>query len=86
MKKKQKQSQAKENSFHKEENTPQLQDMLDSDIFKKLQAKKQELKKEEQVKQEEAEKKKIKERKEREKNKSFEELLNESSIDWKNYK
>lgn len=61
-------------------------DHLDQNIFAKLKEKQQELKAETRKKQEEEEERKRKERKQREKNKSFEELLGESSLDWKDFK
>lgn len=63
-----------------------LKDLLNPELVKKLQQTKLELKEVEQRKLKEEEARKREERRLREKNKSFEELLNESSLDWKNYK
>lgn len=61
-------------------------DHLDQNVFAKLKEKQQELKMEEKKQQELEEEQKRLERKQREKNKSFEELFNESSLDWKKFK
>ncbi len=63
-----------------------LKDHLQGDILTKLQEKKKELKaKEEDERLQQAEQRR-REREEREKNKSFEELLDESGLDWKKFK
>lgn len=64
----------------------QLKDTLGAELLQKLQDTKKELKNEEEQKKQEAAKKKAEERRLREKNKSFEELLAESEMDWKKYK
>lgn len=61
-------------------------DHLDQNVFAKLKEKQQELKIEAKRQQELEEEQKRQERKQREKNKSFEELLNESNLDWKKFK
>lgn len=63
-----------------------LKDRLQGDLLQQLQEKKTQLKQEEEKKQEEARLKAIEERKQREANKSFEELLNESHLDWETFK
>jgi Protein of unknown function (DUF3886) len=63
-----------------------LGDMLNEDLMKKLKNTKQELKAAEELKKEAEEQKKREERRLKEKNKSFEELFNESSMNWKDYK
>ncbi|MEI2665125.1 YqkE family protein [Rossellomorea sp. LJF3] len=63
-----------------------LKNSINGDIFEQLKQKKAELEKVESVKKEEDRLRKIEEKKQREKNKSFEELLNESNMNWKNYK
>lgn len=63
-----------------------LFDQLDQDVLNKLKAKKQELKVEAQRQEAADEERKREERRQREKNKSFEELLSESNLDWKNFK
>lgn len=63
-----------------------LGDMLNKDLLDQLQGKKSELKAEESKKQEEEARKKAEERRLKEKNKSFEELLGESDLNWKEFK
>ncbi|WP_064091095.1 YqkE family protein [Rossellomorea aquimaris] len=63
-----------------------LKNSINENIFQQLKNKKEELEKEEAVKKEEERVKKAEEKRIREKNKSFEELLNESNMNWKNYK
>ncbi|MBH0229779.1 YqkE family protein [Halobacillus yeomjeoni] len=63
-----------------------LGDHLNADVLKKLRSKKSELKEQEEVRQEEERKRRLEEKKRKEANKSFEELLNESDLDWKSYK
>lgn len=71
-------------SKKQEENS--LKDRLDPAIVKALQGKKESLKQVEVDKIEKIRKQKIADRKEREANKSFEELLGESDLNWKNFK
>jgi hypothetical protein len=81
---KKKQKQVKKSE--KKEDKPTLFDHLDQSAILKLKEKKTQLK-EQQVKQEEEEaERKKEERRQREKNKSFEDLLNESELDWKKFK
>lgn len=63
-----------------------LGDMLNEQMMKKLKNKKKDLTAQEKAQQEAEEERKRKERIEREKNKSFEELLSESELDWKDFK
>ncbi|NHM29033.1 YqkE family protein [Neobacillus terrae] len=63
-----------------------LGDMINQDLFKQLKDKQQELKAAETKKAEEEEARKREERRLREKNKSFEELLNENQMNWKDFK
>ncbi|MFK2824280.1 DUF3886 domain-containing protein [Bacillus sp. B190/17] len=63
-----------------------LKDTLNAGILEQLKEKQKKLKVEEEAKQAAAEQKKREERRRREKNKSFEELLNESNMDWEKYK
>ncbi|MCD7033276.1 YqkE family protein [Metabacillus sp. GX 13764] len=70
----------------KQEKETILKDYLNQDLLKKLQSMKTDLKTEEAQKEEAARQAKLKELKEREKNKSFEELLNESDMNWKKFK
>ncbi|MCY9142001.1 YqkE family protein [Peribacillus frigoritolerans] len=60
--------------------------MINQDIMSQLRQKQKELNEAEQEKKAAEEEKKREERKRREKNKSFEELLGESNLNWKNYK
>lgn len=63
-----------------------LGERLQGDLVEKLKAKQKSLREEENRKQEEELARRREEAKLREKNKSFEELLNESSIDWTKFK
>ena len=63
-----------------------LGDQLNSDVLSKLKSKQTELKKQAVEREEQEKKRRIEERKRREANKSFEELLNESELDWKSFK
>lgn len=63
-----------------------LGDMLGEDLLNQLKEQKQQLKAAEEKKQFEEEERKREERRLKEKNKSFEELLNESPMDWKKFK
>ncbi|HEY4553545.1 MAG TPA: YqkE family protein [Bacillaceae bacterium] len=77
---------AHEKPKKKESEAVTLKDTLNEDILHKLKQAQQQMEQEERRKIEETEKQKREERKRREKNKSFEELLNESSFDWKDFK
>ncbi|RDU34987.1 DUF3886 domain-containing protein [Neobacillus piezotolerans] len=70
----------------KEDKPLTLGDMLNQDLVNKLKNRQQELKAEEARKAEEEEVRKREERRLREKNKSFEDLLNESGMNWKEFK
>ncbi|MBB5326293.1 Skp family chaperone for outer membrane proteins [Anoxybacillus tepidamans] len=63
-----------------------LKDYLDTDLYAKLRAKKSALEAEEKRKKAEEEARKREEQRQREKNKTFEELLNESNLDWRKFK
>jgi hypothetical protein len=63
-----------------------LMDRLNADLFAQLKEKKKELEAEQQRKKEEEEARKREEQRRREKNKTFEELLNESNLDWRKFK
>lgn len=63
-----------------------LKDALSPSVLEQLKKAQHNLKAEEVRKQEEEVESRRREKREREKNKSFEELLEESSMDWKNYK
>ncbi|WP_019154390.1 YqkE family protein [Robertmurraya massiliosenegalensis] len=83
MKKKKQKTQPKQKNDDK---PVTLGDMLNADLLKQLKDQKQQLKDAEEKKQLEEEERKREERRLREKNKSFEELLNESPMDWKKFK
>lgn len=70
----------------KDEAAVTLGDMLNIDLVNQLKNKQMELKAEEERKKEAEEQRKKEERRLKEKNKSFEELLNETSMDWKKFK
>ncbi|HEY9576387.1 MAG TPA: DUF3886 domain-containing protein [Pseudobacillus sp.] len=63
-----------------------LKDTLNAGILEQLKEKQKKLKVEEEERKAAAEQQKREERRRREKNKSFEELLNESSMDWEKFK
>ncbi|WP_449536839.1 YqkE family protein [Ferdinandcohnia sp. Marseille-Q9671] len=63
-----------------------LGDYLNEDILSKLKDTQKQLKAEEQKQQEDALERQREERRQREKNKSFEELFNESNLKWSDYK
>lgn len=81
-----KQKQQKRKPQKKEDDRLTLQDSLNQDILSKLKQAQQDLKAEEESRKLQEEERKREERRQREKNKSFEELLNESSMDWQKYK
>lgn len=83
---KKKQQNQKNNKKPQQEDKISVLDHLDQSVFAKLKEKQQELKIEAIKKQEIEEEKKRLERKQREKNKSFEDLFNESELDWKKFK
>lgn len=63
-----------------------VSERIDGSILQQLKEKKKHLATVEEMRQKQEEERKIKERREREKNKSFEELLSESELSWKDYK
>lgn len=73
-------------SKKKKDDNVTIGDHLNQELFSKLKEKHKELKHEAQTKIEEEKEKIRKERIQKEKNKSFEELLNESDLDWKSFK
>lgn len=70
----------------KDDATVTLGDMINQDLFRQLKDKQLELKVAEEKRKEKEELRKREERKLKEKNKSFEELLNESGINWREFK
>lgn len=79
-----KRKQAKTNEKAQDQLT--LKDTLNAGILAQLKEKQKKLKGEEEAEKAAAEQRQREERRRREKNKSFEELLNESSMDWKKFK
>jgi hypothetical protein len=69
-----------------EDDSLKLGDRINQDIMSQLLQKQKELTEADHAKKEAEEARKREERKQREKNKSFEELLGESNLNWKNYK
>lgn len=84
--KKKGQNQKPKNQRNEQEDKISILDHLDQNVFAKLKEKQAELKIEAKKQQELEEEQKRQERKLREKNKSFEDLFNESSLDWKKFK
>lgn len=70
----------------KDEAAVTLGDMLNIDLVNQLKTKQKELKEEEERKQEAEARRQKEERRLKEKNKSFEELLKESSMNWQDFK
>lgn len=69
-----------------EDSAVTLGDRINPNLVKQLKETQQQLKAEETRKKEEEEQRKREERRLREKNKSFEELLKESELNWREYK
>jgi hypothetical protein len=63
-----------------------VKDRLNDELLMKLKEKKEELMRQEQRRKEEEEARRREEQRKREKQKTFEELLNESNLDWRNFK
>ncbi|WP_442594696.1 YqkE family protein [Neobacillus sp. D3-1R] len=84
--KKQKQQKHQSTKPKKDESAITLGDFLNQDLMKQLKEKQQELKASEEKKLQEEEARKREERRLKEKNKTFEELLNESNTDWRSFK
>ncbi|MFQ3542899.1 YqkE family protein [Halobacillus rhizosphaerae] len=70
----------------KKEKQGSLSEQLNQDVVSQLQVKKAALKQQADKQQELERLKRIEEKQKREANKSFEELLNESDLDWKSFK
>ncbi|WP_286229063.1 YqkE family protein [Neobacillus mesonae] len=70
----------------KEDSPLSLKDLINPDLMKQLKDQQEQLKAEEEKRKEQEEQRKREERKLKEKNKSFEELLNESGMNWKEFK
>ncbi len=76
----------KKSNKKKDDQAVSVSDHLNSNLLEQLKAVKKNLTKEQEEKAAALEQKRIEERKQREKNKSFEELFNESSLSWKEFK
>lgn len=76
----------KKQGKQKDDNQVSLKDTLDSSLLQKLKETKKQLEQQEQKQKEEEVKRKREEKRLREKNKSFEELLAESNLDWRKFK
>ncbi|EJQ47332.1 hypothetical protein IEE_01336 [Bacillus cereus BAG5X1-1] len=85
-KKKQRQTQRHSQMNQPEKESLTLGDQLNDSLMQQLKSKKKELQVREEKKEAAEQERKRKEQKEREKNKSFEELLSESSLTWKDFK
>jgi hypothetical protein len=86
LKKRRNTNQQKQSAASGGEKGTSIGDVLHFDIAEKLKNLKKEKEQEWQKKKEEEEAKRQFEQKQREKNKSFEELLNETPLDWKKFK
>ena len=76
----------KKSNKKKDDQAVSVSDHLNNQLLEQLKAVKKGLTKEQEEREAALERKKIEERKQREKNKSFEELLGESSLSWKDFK
>jgi hypothetical protein len=83
---KKKQRQQRPETPKKTDDKISLGDFLNKDVVAKLKETQKELKEVEQRKAEEEIERQKEERRQREKNKSFEELFNESNLKWNDYK
>jgi hypothetical protein len=70
----------------KDDSAVTLKDLIDPNLMKQLKEQQEQLKAEEERRKEEEEQRKREERRAKEKNKSFEELLNDSGMNWKEFK
>jgi hypothetical protein len=70
----------------KDDSAVTLKDLMNPELIKQLKEQQNQLKDEENRRKEEEEQKKREERRLKEKNKSFEDLLNESGMNWKEFK
>ncbi|MGG3564950.1 YqkE family protein [Neobacillus rhizosphaerae] len=84
MKKKSKQS--RQAASKKDDSAVTLKDLINPNLIKQLKEQQDQLKAEEEKRKEAEEQRKREERRLKEKNKSFEELLNESGMNWKEFK
>lgn len=84
MKKKSKQNH--QSKPKKDDTAVTLKDMINPELMKQLKEQQEQLKAEADRRKEEEEQRKREERRLKEKNKSFEQLLNESGMNWKEFK
>ena len=84
MKKKSKQT--RQATPKKDDSAVTLKDLINPNLIKQLKEQQDQLKAEEEKRKEAEEQRKREERRLKEKNKSFEELLNESGMNWKEFK
>ncbi|WP_369902754.1 YqkE family protein [Bacillus manliponensis] len=84
--KKKKQKRVQQAEMKQEKGTLTIGDQLNEALMVQLKNKQKELKAQVEQKEAEEQERKGREQKEREKNKSFEELLSESSLSWKEFK
>lgn len=84
--KKKKQKRVQQAEMKQEKETLTIGDQLNEALMAQLKNKQKELKAQVVQKEAEEQERKRREQKEREKNKSFEELLSESSLSWKDFK
>ncbi len=85
-KKKQRQTQRQTQMNQVKNESITIGDQLNTSLMDQLKSKKKELQVRAEQKEIEEQERKRKEQKEREKNKSFEELLSESNLTWKDFK
>ena len=76
----------KKSNKKKDDQVVSVSDHLNSDLLEQLKAVRKGLTKAQEEREAALERQKVEERKQREKNKSFEELLGESSLSWKDFK
>ena len=86
MAKKQKQQRQPVRKAETEKESVRLGDFLNNDVLQQLKQKQKALQEEQEKQQAEELERKKREQREREKNKTFEDLLKESNLSWKDFK
>lgn len=81
-----KKKQNRQQPVKKEDKPATLGDLINKDIMEKLKAQQKQLKEQEEKQKQEEDLRKKEEQRLREKNKSFEDLLTESNMDWTKFK
>ncbi|WP_174734087.1 YqkE family protein [Mesobacillus harenae] len=76
----------KGNQPKKEEKAATLGDLLNQDTMAQLKEVKEKFNAEKELREQQEKAKRAEEKRQKEKNKTFEELLSESELDWKKYK